>query len=903
MDQDGAPPRTVTHTAVGQEPQQHDIVLHAAAPPGVTLVNEYAPGHELWGYRDAALQGQRSSLMLSADQQQLLLEDAMSSAAGSTNHPAHTPSAGGGAMGPPTALGAAAGIGPSPHAAGHDMVLAAGSSQGIQDPQGLQLQNAHALQHNTALDTFNFGASRPEQMWLAAQPQLPYAPGPPSSSPNTTTAARTRAAHLHEAARAEHYISPSLLSTPIDGGTGGRNSNTAAGVAPDSTQPSLFAPNRMPQAFYCNPRDLFNQADGHVDGDNDRDPSGDGDGGGCGESQDGNESGSEDSDDSDDEHDNNDMPAVAVAFGAQATAAAPARSIKRSSSPCHWADRQPPPKRQMTHDLNDLNSVNSFDGRQAEDEDNEVDETWFYRIENYVRLTPSRSMSPEPEASPNTANPAATTEMASDPLSLSAAVREDAEPDAASAHNGTVWPGDCFTEQDPGLEDAEEQMEQEPQQPLPDVPPPVQPHPQIQPQPLPQPQYRALGSHASFFGSAAYFDRLRHFGSEPPPSQHDRELLQPLGALVPLRHQPQAQPQAQPEALPQLLPQQQPQPQPRQPAHPQRHHNQCFARRHPLPRQPAPTRRPDTSEPAQSAQPAQPTRPTGPVGPAGLGGSAGGFFWRQRPVDSERRHKDELLLRLKREGYTYREIRDKGKFAEAESTLRGRYRTLTKAKEERVRKPVWTVRDDALLVFAIHRWTTSGGTGATGGSGGRGGSAKGYSNGHIPWKAVADEIVAHGGTYHFGNTTCRKRYDLVLDRCQIKTAGEKGNSQTRSDKRSAMHAALGKLIGDGDSNVYGFFGSQALLDMETSAQQTEKKEGDAETEEGEKEKEKVEEKEEEDNDDDDDDGVKNEEVEEVEEEEEDDDDNDEVKNEEVEDEEEYDIYSAGDSDSESPETE
>ena len=32
----------------------------------------------------------------------------------------------------------------------------------------------------------------------------------------------------------------------------------------------------------------------------------------------------------------------------------------------------------------------------------------------------------------------------------------------------------------------------------------------------------------------------------------------------------------------------------------------------------------------------------------------------------------------------------------------------------------------------------------------------------IPWKQVAEYIVDHGGSYHFGNTTCRKRWDMLV---------------------------------------------------------------------------------------------------------------------------------------------
>ena len=55
--------------------------------------------------------------------------------------------------------------------------------------------------------------------------------------------------------------------------------------------------------------------------------------------------------------------------------------------------------------------------------------------------------------------------------------------------------------------------------------------------------------------------------------------------------------------------------------------------------------------------------------------------------------KDEYLVQQKRAGLTYKEIKSRGQFVEAESTLRGRYRNLTKRKEERVRRPEWEDAD------------------------------------------------------------------------------------------------------------------------------------------------------------------------------------------------------------------
>lgn len=55
--------------------------------------------------------------------------------------------------------------------------------------------------------------------------------------------------------------------------------------------------------------------------------------------------------------------------------------------------------------------------------------------------------------------------------------------------------------------------------------------------------------------------------------------------------------------------------------------------------------------------------------------------------------RDKLLLESKRAGLSYAEIKARFGFQEKESTLRGRYRTLTKTKEERVRNPQWTPLD------------------------------------------------------------------------------------------------------------------------------------------------------------------------------------------------------------------
>ncbi|KAL7626411.1 hypothetical protein AAE478_003183 [Parahypoxylon ruwenzoriense] len=114
-------------------------------------------------------------------------------------------------------------------------------------------------------------------------------------------------------------------------------------------------------------------------------------------------------------------------------------------------------------------------------------------------------------------------------------------------------------------------------------------------------------------------------------------------------------------------------------------------------------------------------------------------------IDEGRSAKDDFLVKSKLAGMTYREIRLKGNFTEAESTLRGRFRTLTKTKEERVRKPEWQENDIRLLRKAVRKL------------------CKGdvITSTKIPWKQVADYITDHGGSYHFGYATCHRKWEQL----------------------------------------------------------------------------------------------------------------------------------------------
>jgi len=59
----------------------------------------------------------------------------------------------------------------------------------------------------------------------------------------------------------------------------------------------------------------------------------------------------------------------------------------------------------------------------------------------------------------------------------------------------------------------------------------------------------------------------------------------------------------------------------------------------------------------------------------------------------ERLARDELLIECRRANMTYKDIKEQYGFEQSISTLRGRYRNLTKQKHERVRKPNWTHTD------------------------------------------------------------------------------------------------------------------------------------------------------------------------------------------------------------------
>ncbi|KAF1913966.1 hypothetical protein BDU57DRAFT_456092 [Ampelomyces quisqualis] len=138
-----------------------------------------------------------------------------------------------------------------------------------------------------------------------------------------------------------------------------------------------------------------------------------------------------------------------------------------------------------------------------------------------------------------------------------------------------------------------------------------------------------------------------------------------------------------------------------------------------------------------------------------------GLFHSNRVLDTpaQRKTDDEILLEGKRNGLTYKEIRRKMHVKCAESTLRGRYRSLTKARQDRVLLVILLTcaKIELLTEFVmrdLHRIDT----------------ANNYALGYdqrlakVQWKKVADAIRAYGGSYHFGNSTCKRKWQELHPR-------------------------------------------------------------------------------------------------------------------------------------------
>ncbi|KIW23146.1 uncharacterized protein PV07_11369 [Cladophialophora immunda] len=122
--------------------------------------------------------------------------------------------------------------------------------------------------------------------------------------------------------------------------------------------------------------------------------------------------------------------------------------------------------------------------------------------------------------------------------------------------------------------------------------------------------------------------------------------------------------------------------------------------------------------------------------------------------------KDTLLVQLKEQGLSYKVIKERLKFEEAESTLRGRYRALTKPREARLRKPEWGDRDIRLLFEAVSHCSKATSVNLQVTRDLDAVSIGQFVN-KVPWKQVA-EYMESKGAYRYGNATVKKKYLEVL---------------------------------------------------------------------------------------------------------------------------------------------
>ncbi|KAG9637607.1 hypothetical protein KCU64_g14136, partial [Aureobasidium melanogenum] len=130
----------------------------------------------------------------------------------------------------------------------------------------------------------------------------------------------------------------------------------------------------------------------------------------------------------------------------------------------------------------------------------------------------------------------------------------------------------------------------------------------------------------------------------------------------------------------------------------------------------------------------------------------------KRPVERiselDRNARNEYLREARRHGLSYKEIKCRGDFTEAESTLRGRHRILSKPKEMRVRNPQWNYSDIMLLVKAVGLFSKiSRGLGPY--------MTNSSPRSKVPWKKVAEWMSLHNASYPFASVACAKKWEQI----------------------------------------------------------------------------------------------------------------------------------------------
>ncbi|KAK4184124.1 hypothetical protein QBC35DRAFT_442051 [Podospora australis] len=115
--------------------------------------------------------------------------------------------------------------------------------------------------------------------------------------------------------------------------------------------------------------------------------------------------------------------------------------------------------------------------------------------------------------------------------------------------------------------------------------------------------------------------------------------------------------------------------------------------------------------------------------------------------EHDRKVKDDFLIQGRAKGLTFKQIKVEGGYLEAESTLRGRFRTLTKPVEKRLRNPRWYPVDVRLLDEGVRNLSPD---------------PYNILLKKVPWAKVAEYINNNGGTYLFGTATCKARWNQLV---------------------------------------------------------------------------------------------------------------------------------------------
>ncbi|EEA22173.1 hypothetical protein TMatcc_008393 [Talaromyces marneffei ATCC 18224] len=138
------------------------------------------------------------------------------------------------------------------------------------------------------------------------------------------------------------------------------------------------------------------------------------------------------------------------------------------------------------------------------------------------------------------------------------------------------------------------------------------------------------------------------------------------------------------------------------------------------------------------------------------------------PAEGDNLAKDRYIVKGKQLKLSYGQIKAIADWPDAESTLRGRFRNFTKAKHERVRKPIWLKHDKEILIDVVLDLSEDLLNSMP--------TRRGIDNGHYPgkrytvatlpegienhisWRVVANLIIENGGSYKFGSSTAKRKW-------------------------------------------------------------------------------------------------------------------------------------------------